>query len=97
LGFDDLAPCDEISINDCEILQYKQWEYPQIVYHPPLLEKNTFREGAEEEKALRGTMGPINSLLQLKINETTLKNVLSKPPDVESATILKAHKTLKLY
>lgn len=37
-------------------------EAPQIVYHPPVIEK-PFRDGAEEEKALRGIMGPITPFL----------------------------------
>lgn len=44
-------------------MQYKNWDYPQLVYHPPLLLSLNLRDGAEEEKSLRGKMGPINSLL----------------------------------
>lgn len=58
-------------------------EAPQIVYHPPVIEK-PFRDGAEEEKALRGIMGPITPFLNSFDFSTKLKGVFLKPPDVES-------------
>ncbi|CAD8145233.1 unnamed protein product [Paramecium pentaurelia] len=96
-GFDDLAPFDELPSDDCEIMQYKVWEYPQIVYHPPVIEK-PLRDGAEEEKSLRGIMGPVTQILQTQTqNDNLVRKIFSKPPEVESYQILKAHKTLRLY
>lgn len=77
-----MAPFDELPYSDCEVLQYKMVEAPQIVYHPPVIDK-PLRDGAEEEKALRGIMGPITPILN-SFDSTKLKGVFLKPPDVDS-------------